>query len=216
LSREIGQYFSVVTKGQELYYDVTIFELVSIDLSCNDLTGGIPEEIASLDALFNLNLSTNYLSEEIPDKIGAMKSLFSLDLSNNMLSGEIPSSLSDLSGLSYLDLSNNNLTGPVPSGQQLDTLFAEYPSMYSGNSGLCGPTLRKICSGNNSSRQLVHEHGFEPVSFYFGLGLGFMLGLWLVFCVLLFKKAWRVAYSCLIDKIYDQLYVVTWKSLAWK
>ena len=146
-----------------------------------------------------------------------MKSLFSLDLSNNVLSREIPSSVSDLSELSYLDLSNNNLTGPVPSGQQLDTLFAEYPSMYSGNSCLCGPTLRKICSGNNSSRQLVHEHGFEPMSFYFGLGLGFMLGFWLVFCVLLFKKAWRVAYSCLIDKIYDQMYVlvvVTWKNLA--
>lgn len=56
LTRETGQHFSAVTKGQELYYDVTVFELVSIDLSCNDLTGGIPEEIASLDALFNLNL----------------------------------------------------------------------------------------------------------------------------------------------------------------
>jgi hypothetical protein len=76
-----------------------------------------------------------------------------------------------------------------------------------------------MCSGNNSSRQHVHEHGFEPMSLYFGLGLGFMLGLWLVFCVLLFKKAWRVAYSCLIDKMYDQMYVlvvVTWKSLARK
>ena len=209
----------MVTKGQELYYDVTIFELVSIDLSFNHLSGGMPEEIASLDALFNLNLSRNYFSEKIPDNIGAMKSLFSLDLSNNLLSGEIPSSLSDLSGLSYLDLSNNNLTGPVPSGQQLDTLYAEYPSMYSGNSGLCGPTLRKLCSGNTSSRQHVHKHGFEPMSFYFGLGLGFLLGLWLVFCVLLFKKAWRVAYYCLIDKMYDQMYVfvvVTWKSLARK
>jgi Leucine-rich repeat (LRR) protein len=186
---ESQDYFSAVTKGEELYYDVTIFELGSIDLSCNDLSGEIPVEIARLDGLFNLNLSRNYLSREIPDKIGAMKSLESLDLSNNVLSGGIPSSLSYLSALSYLDLSNNNLTGPVPSGQQLDTLFAEYPSMYSGNSGLCGPTIRKICSANNASRQHVHEHGFEPMSFYFGLGLGFMLGLWLVFCILLFKKS---------------------------
>ncbi|PWZ37517.1 LRR receptor-like serine/threonine-protein kinase GSO2 [Zea mays] len=111
-SREIGQYFSVVTKGQQLYYGIKIFEMVSIDLSNNNLSGRIPEEIASLDALLNLNLSRNYLSGEIPDKIGAMKSLFSLDLSDNVLSGEIPSSLSDLAQLSYLDLSNNNLTGP--------------------------------------------------------------------------------------------------------
>ena len=76
LNRDIGQHFSAVTKGQELYYDVRIFELMSIDLSFNHLSGGILEEIASFDALFNLNLSRNCLSEEIPDKIGAMKSLF--------------------------------------------------------------------------------------------------------------------------------------------
>jgi hypothetical protein len=47
---ESQDYFSVVTKGKELYYDVTIFELGSIDLSCNDLSGEIPVEIARLDA----------------------------------------------------------------------------------------------------------------------------------------------------------------------
>ncbi|OEL28739.1 hypothetical protein BAE44_0010242 [Dichanthelium oligosanthes] len=220
LSSEIGGYFSAVTKGQELYYRFRIVEMVSIDLSFNELSGGIPEEIASLDALLNLDLSWNHLSGEVPNKIGIMKSLESLDLSNNMLSREIPSSLSNLSDLSYLDLSDNNLTGTIPSGQQLDTLYAEYPSMYSGNSGLCGPPLQKICSGNNASRPDVqnrNEHGFQPMPFYFGLGFGFMLGIWAVFCVLLFKKAWRVAYFRLFDRIYDQMYVIVgvkWKSLA--
>lgn len=61
------------------------------------------------------------------------------------------------------------------------------------------------------------KHGFEPMSFYFGLGLGLMLGLWLVFCILLFKKAWRIAYFRLFDKLYDQIYVlvvVKWNSLT--
>jgi len=65
--------------------------------------------------------------------------------------------------------------------------------------------------------QNINEHGFEPMPFYFGLGLGIMLGLWVVFCILLFKKAWRVVYFCLIDRIFNQMYVLvvaTWKHLA--
>jgi hypothetical protein len=63
------------------------------------------------------------------------------------------------------------------------------------------------------------EHGFETMSFYFGLSLGFTLGIWLSFCIVLFKKAWRNAYFCFIDSVsvYDQIYVfviVAWKSLA--
>ncbi|KAJ1275979.1 hypothetical protein BS78_05G178700 [Paspalum vaginatum] len=218
MSRQTGDYLPAVTKGRELYYDVRIFELVSLDLSFNHLAGGIPEEITSLDALLNLDLSWNRLSGEILDRIGIIKSLESLDLSNNVLSGEIPSSLSLLSYLSYLNLSNNNLTGPIPSGQQLDTLYAEHPSMYSGNPGLCGPPLQKMCSVNNASRQDVQnrtEHDFDSMPFYFGLGLGFTMGLWVVFCVLLFKRAWRVAYFHLVDRIYNQVYalvVLTWNS----
>ncbi|CAL4987443.1 unnamed protein product [Urochloa decumbens] len=219
LVHETGQYFTAVTKGQELYYDIRIFEMVSVDLSFNHLSGAIPEEIAYLDALSNLDLSWNHLSGEVPDKIGVMKSLESLDLSKNMLSGEIPSSISNLSYLSYLDLSDNNLTGRIPSGRQLDTLYTEHPSMYSGNSGLCGPPLKKMCSGNNASKQDVHKrskHDFETMSFYFGLGFGFMLGLWVVLCTLLFKRAWSIAYFRLIDTVYNQMYVtvfITWKSL---
>uniref|UniRef100_A0A0E0MGC6 non-specific serine/threonine protein kinase n=1 Tax=Oryza punctata TaxID=4537 RepID=A0A0E0MGC6_ORYPU len=220
MTREIGGFLSAVTKGQELYYDIRVFEMVSIDLSSNNLSGGITQEIASLDALLNLNLSLNHLNGEIPDKIGDMKSLESLDLSNNVLSGEIPSGLSDLSYLSYLDLPDNNLTGRIPSGRQLDTLYTENPSMYNGNIGLCGPPLRRNCPGNDASvqdGQQRTEHGSELLSLYFGLALGFMLGLWMVFCVMLFKKAWRIAYFHLLDETYDQMYVfvvVTCKRLA--
>ncbi|KAM3206164.1 hypothetical protein ACQJBY_061686 [Aegilops geniculata] len=217
------QYFSsVVVKGRELNYSTGIWDLVSIDLSFNQLTGVIPEEIAALDGLINLNLSWNQLTGKIPNKLGALQALESLDLSRNMLSGGIPSSLSDITYLSYLDLSDNNLTGRIPSGRQLDTLYTQQPSMYSGNSGLCGLPLPISCPGKNATRkddQKRNEHSFEPMAFYFGLALGFILGLWVVFCVLLFKKAWRIAYFRVVDMTYDQMYVfvvLTWKRWAIK
>uniref|UniRef100_I1R113 non-specific serine/threonine protein kinase n=1 Tax=Oryza glaberrima TaxID=4538 RepID=I1R113_ORYGL len=126
------------------------------DLSSNCLIGGIPEQIASLAALKNLNLSRNNLNGKIPYKIGSLQSLESLDLSRNNLSGEIPSTLSNLSYLSDLDLSYNNLSGTIPSGSQLGTLYMEHPDMYNGNNGLCGPPLRRNCSGDIEPRQ----HGY--------------------------------------------------------
>ena len=102
--------------------------MMSIDLSSNNLSGEIPEEITTLDALVNLNLSWNCFSGVVPNKIGEMQLLESLDLSRNNLSGKIPASLSNLTFLSYLDLSYNNLTGRIPSGQQLDTSFKKKDS----------------------------------------------------------------------------------------
>jgi hypothetical protein len=140
-----------------------------------------------------------------------MKSIESLDLSMNNLSGEIPTSLSDLTYLSSLDLSYNNLEGRIPPGSQLDTLYMENPSIYTGNIGLCGHPLQRNCSGDNTLEH-VNQHKREKVSesvlfFYFGLGSGFLAGMWIVFCALLFKKAWRVAYFRLFDKVYDNAYV---------
>jgi hypothetical protein len=90
--------------------------------------------------------------------------------------------------------------------------------MYSGNIGLCGPPLEKNCPGNNApkhgNQQQGSGNGYDPVLFfYFGLAAGFVAGLWVVLCVLLFKKSWRIAYLRFYDKLYDIVYVfvvVTW------
>ncbi|KAF5800389.1 putative transferase [Helianthus annuus] len=50
----------------------------------------------ALRELISLNLSRNQLTGSIPDKIGDMKALESFDLSLNKLSGELPMSLSKL------------------------------------------------------------------------------------------------------------------------
>ncbi|KAM3253656.1 hypothetical protein ACQJBY_047635 [Aegilops geniculata] len=218
----LGQILSVVTKGQQLLYGRTLIYFVTIDLSGNSLTGELRTDITSLAALMNLNLSSNKLSGKIPNMIGAMQSLVSLDLSQNKLSGEIPSSLSSLASLAALNLSYNNLCGRIPSSRQLDTLNTDNPSlMYIGNGGLCGSPLHNNCSGNDSS--IIHgdlgssKQEFDPLTFYFGLVLGLVVGLWMVFCALLFKRTWRIAYFRLFDEAYDQLYVfmiVKWVSLA--
>ncbi|XP_048537571.1 receptor-like protein EIX2 [Triticum urartu] len=207
----------VVMKRQELEYGIGFFDVLSIDLSLNKLVGGIPDELTSLNGLLNLNLSWNHLAGQIPSRIGAMESIESLDLSRNNLCDEIPTSLSNLTYLSSLDLSYNKLAGRIPPGSQLDTIYSENPSIYTGNIGLCGPPLERNCSGNNGVEHVNQQNSekiYDPVLFfYFGLGSGFVVGLWVVFCTLLFNKAWRVAYFRLFDKLYDNAYVfvvVTW------
>ncbi|EMS54105.1 LRR receptor-like serine/threonine-protein kinase GSO1 [Triticum urartu] len=148
-------------------------------------------------------------------------SLVSLDLSENEFSGEIPPSLSNLTSLAALNLSYNKLSGRIPSGRQLDTLDSDNPSlMYIGNSGLCGPPVHNNCPGNYP---FIHgdlrssKLEFDPLTFHFGLVLGLVVGLWMVFCALLFKKRWRIACFRLLDQVYDQVYVfvvVKWASFA--
>jgi hypothetical protein len=207
---------SMVLMGQELNYGsinrVLGSSMMSIDLSCNNLIGKIPEEMVLLDGLVNLNLSWNHLSGVVPNKTGEMQSLESLDLSRNMLSGEIPATLSNLTFLSYMDLSYNNLTGRIPLGRQLDTLYAEYPSMYIGNTGLCGHPLPNSCSNEGDAPKegglgrTEEGHGIQ--FFNLGLGCGFVVGTWMAFGVLLFKRSWRIACFRLSDKLCDKVYVL--------
>jgi Leucine-rich repeat (LRR) protein len=222
VSGQFGEIISIITKGQQLRYGGELAYFVSIDLSGNSLTGEIPSCITYLDGLRNLNLSSNLLRGNIPSNIGAMRTLESLDLSKNKISGEIPPSISNLTSLSYMNLSYNNLSGRIPSGRQLDTISADNPSlMYIGNSELCGPPLQNSCSGEDDvihgDQRSRQEH--DPMSFYLGLVLGLVVGLWVVFCALLFKKTWRISYFQFIDKLYDRIYVfvfVKWAVLTRK
>uniref|UniRef100_A0A0E0MMC6 non-specific serine/threonine protein kinase n=1 Tax=Oryza punctata TaxID=4537 RepID=A0A0E0MMC6_ORYPU len=95
-------------------------------------------EFANLKGLQFLNLSRNNLSGSIPNDIGNMTALESLDLSCNAFSGLIPTNISSLTFLSSLNLSNNTFT-KARTGGQLETL--NDPSIYSNNFGLCGTVL---------------------------------------------------------------------------
>jgi Leucine-rich repeat (LRR) protein len=192
-NNEFLDILSAVTKHQQHKYGAqSIFYIVDIDLSVNHLTGGIPDEMASLHGLRYLNLSRNCLRGNIPKNIGAMESVESVDFSWNSLSGEIPASLSDLTFLSVLDLSYNNLSGRIPSGRQLETVYDNNPTMYVGNNNLCGPPLQRNCSLGNSDPKhgnlKASREDSESLFFYLELVSGFIVGLWGVLCALLFKK----------------------------
>jgi len=205
---------SAFIKNRELNYTHEFTKhTVLIDLSSNGFIGQIPKEFTLLKGLRSLNLSNNQLSGPIPDDVGSLRKLESLDLSYNYFSGNIPSSLSDLTFLSCLNLSYNHLSGTIPSGQQLQTLNDRY--MYIGNPGLCGPPLLRNCSMNvtnprsknvtNPTVSQQHEGGKS--SFYISMSMGFIMGLWIVFCTMLFMKTWRIAYFQLLDQLYDKLHV---------
>ncbi|CAN6362457.1 unnamed protein product [Urochloa humidicola] len=218
----LGETISVVTKRQQLEFSQEIKYMVSIDLSCNDLTGEIPHGISSLDALKSLNFSWNHLSGRIPNNIGDLKALEFLDLSHNELSGNIPSGISALTSLTSFNLSYNDLSGRIPTGNQLQTLALDDPaSMYVGNIGLCGPPLPKGCPGNGTS----HSPADEPEkqdngmvnSIYLSMIIGFIFGLWMVFCIMLLHKGMRYSYFFFIDDMYQKVCVhmiVTWNFLV--
>jgi len=201
---------SMFTKHQELHYTLKFkgSAVTLVDLSCNSFIGQIPKELSLLKGLQSLNLSGNQLSGPIPDGIGGLRELESLDISYNGLSGEIPSSLSDLTFLSWLNLSYNNLSGQIPSGKQLQTLNNQY--MYIGNPGLCGPPLVNNCSTNERGKNSYEEDegtARDRSSFYISMSLGFVMGLWMVFCTMMFKEKFRDAYFQMIDNIYDKVYL---------
>ncbi|KAG2598905.1 hypothetical protein PVAP13_5KG386163 [Panicum virgatum] len=167
-------------KDRELNYThESTKHIVLIDMSSNSFTGYIPKKLSLLKGLRSMNLSNHQISGPIPDGIAVLRELESLDLSYNYLSGKIPSSLSDLSFLSCLNSSYNDLSGIIPSGQQLQTLNNLY----------------------------IQEHEGGRSSLYLSISTGFVMGLWTVFCAMLFMKTWRIAYFQLLDQLYDKIYV---------
>ncbi|OMO65866.1 hypothetical protein COLO4_30958 [Corchorus olitorius] len=187
----------IVAKGRELEYSSTLPLVKIIDLSENNLSGNVPQEITKLQRLGTLNLSNNHLTGNIPSNIGNLNLLETLDLSRNQLSGSIPQSLAFISSLNHLNLSYNNLVGKVPTGNQLQTL--NDPSIYKGNPGLCGGPLNKCEEDTVSSYDDDdgdHENGednlMEMKWFYVGISMGFVVGFLGVFVTLLLKKPCRL------------------------
>ncbi|CAL9189943.1 unnamed protein product [Musa hybrid cultivar] len=178
-------FITLTIKGKSIIFSIIVYLVNIIDFSNNNLTGEIPLEIGSLSALQTLNLSRNNFVGQIPTTIGGMKSLETLDLSFNKLSGGIPRNLSDLYSLNHLNLSYNNLSGVIPSGNQLQTLNDS--SIYIGNVYLCGAPLNKSCYDLKSTNVIKEDNkdgSFMP-SYYLSIILGYLVGLWSVFIIML-------------------------------
>ncbi|KAK1274772.1 hypothetical protein QJS04_geneDACA011728 [Acorus gramineus] len=199
----------LVKNGMEREYTNNLPLVTNMDLSSNSLVGEIPQSLLRLLGLQSLNLSENHLTGNIPSKIGDLRSMVSLDLSRNELSGQIPPSLSDLNFLGYLNLSFNNLSGRIPTGNQLQTL--NDASIYMGNFNLCGPPISQECTddGPSQSPSFTSEDnkdeagdGQEILWLFLGIAPGFVLGFWMVWGILLFKRNWRIAYFLRLDNLF--------------
>ncbi|KAK1398171.1 putative leucine-rich repeat domain, L domain-containing protein [Heracleum sosnowskyi] len=187
---------TVTSKGLEvqLVKILTIFN--SIDISCNQFEGNIPENVAKLKELYILNISHNALTGSIPPAIGNLKQLEALDFSVNKLSGRIPVELANLNFLSYLNLSNNQLTGSIPTWSQFST-FEE--GSFRGNEGLCGKILNRTCRGTSSGSyfpplNMDHYSSDKPEGILISAVTGFFVGLGIVVLPLLYYKKWRTYY----------------------
>lgn len=202
----------LVMKGREDKYDKILTLVTSLDLSSNNLSGEIPEQLTSLQGLVSLNLSRNHLRGRIPDKIGDMGSIQSLDISRNQLSGNIPPSMSNLNFLSYLNLSWNNLSGEIPLSTQLQSFD---PSCFIGNQ-LCGPPLHKKCRDDPKYEGQEEGDGDgEEYWFRLGMAVGFVVGFLGVISPLVFYGYYRRVYFWFLEEyLWFKILIATTNSNA--
>ncbi|KAJ0794606.1 putative non-specific serine/threonine protein kinase [Helianthus annuus] len=107
------------TKSNSQTYKGNILDYMSgFDLSCNKLTGEIPQELGMLTGHIPVNLSN-------------LKNMESLDLSFNSLTGEVPPELIKLNSLAVLNVSYNNLSGRLPEMKAQFSTFTK--ESYEGN-----------------------------------------------------------------------------------
>jgi len=189
----------LIWKGHELIF-VKVLELMTgIDLSSNSLSRCIPEELTDLKGLRFLNLSRNHLSCSIPENIGSFKYLESLDLSLNELSGAIPQSMSNLQSLNTLNLSNNHFSGKIPTGNQLQTL--NDASIYSNNSGLCGPPLDIPCTDPSLAFDQKNGEECQDQWLSYCVIAGIVFGFWIWYGIFFFIPKLRYCVFLYVDRM---------------
>ncbi|KAF2292486.1 hypothetical protein GH714_024396 [Hevea brasiliensis] len=119
--------------------------ITGVDLSNNDLSGPIPDNISHIIGFVtSLDLSSNNFSGEIPQELGNCSYLNVIRLDHNQLTGQIPLQLGLLDRLKTFSVTNNLLSGPVPN-------FLHYnvtAENYANNLGLCGKPL-EACTGTS-------------------------------------------------------------------
>ncbi|RRT63549.1 hypothetical protein B296_00020816, partial [Ensete ventricosum] len=80
-------------------------------LSANQFIGSIPNSLSKLTLLTDMSVNNNHLTGDLPDAFTSLTGLINLDLSFNNLSGQLPPSMGSLSSLTTLHVQNNQLSG---------------------------------------------------------------------------------------------------------
>ncbi|KAK7357254.1 hypothetical protein VNO80_16538 [Phaseolus coccineus] len=108
--------------------------LVYLDMSYNNLSGGLTDCWNNWKSLVLVNLRFNNLTGKIPHSMGSLSNLRFLYLKSNKFFGKVPFSLRKCKNLRILDLCRNNLSGVIPSwlGQNVEGLELR-SNQFSGN-----------------------------------------------------------------------------------
>jgi Leucine-rich repeat (LRR) protein len=101
------------------------YRVTKINLSYNNLTDSIPQEIGDLTAIKNLKLPGSNLKGTIPSEIGNLTKLKKIDLGSNELEGTLPAGFGNLNKLENLDLAENKLNS-LTDLSSLDSLELVY------------------------------------------------------------------------------------------
>ncbi|CAH2064242.1 unnamed protein product [Thlaspi arvense] len=196
-----------VKQRYDSYMRGTLDQMFGLDLSSNDLSGEIPEELGDLKRVRSLNLSRNSLSGSIPGSFSNLKSIESLDLSYNKLHGTIPSQLTTLQSLVVFNVSYNNLSGVIPQGRQFNT-FSE--KSYLGNLLLCGSPTNRSCGttislGEEDGDDGDEDESLDMVVMWWSVGATYVMVL-MGFCVFMcFGSPWRRSWLRLVDAFIDRV-----------
>ncbi|KAF7803759.1 LRR receptor-like serine/threonine-protein kinase FLS2 [Senna tora] len=181
----------LVTKSISLSYKGDGL-MSGLDLSSNQLMGGIPEQIGDLHALHALNLSHNHLNGTIPESFRKMIQMESLDLSSNNLIGGIPMQLQDLTFLSTFNVCYNNLSGRAPDQGQ----FANFDeSNYKGNPYLSwsDSNRRKETPSETPLKNSTEgsECFIDLTAFYWSFGASYVMVILTLVTILWINPRWR-------------------------
>ncbi|MCO5553603.1 hypothetical protein L7F22_007128 [Adiantum nelumboides] len=136
----------IIYVGGSLYDNPENRTIQYLDLSFNQLSGSIPEEMGSWLSLISLALSHNQLTGKLPASFRNLHALGVMDISYNHLEGSL-AVLSECTLLVAVDVSNNFFAGEIPAGQ----LSTNPAQSFAHNLGLCGPPLGPCIATSPSS-----------------------------------------------------------------
>ncbi|VAI83048.1 unnamed protein product [Triticum turgidum subsp. durum] len=104
-------YWNLTEIPPELF---NLTELVSLDLSNNNLSGAIPPEVANLSKLETWHFNNNQLSGPFPNESSPLRNLQSLWMFDNYIEGLFPDFIANFTNLTDLRIYGMKLQGPIP------------------------------------------------------------------------------------------------------